>query len=174
MSTSELAPDQRTFGRDQVLGLSDQCTADGRHLIPKLSEREVGPETWNGLQLIERPSGMPQSPTRHHRHRDPAARHHGGQQEAHLVADAASRVIIGDRPIQAVEPEPVARGDHRVGERAQLLAGETPEHHRHQQGRHLVVRHPAIGVFPDQPPPLLRLERVPVALVLNQGWDHHS
>jgi hypothetical protein len=64
-------------------------------------------------------------------------------------------------------------GEHRVGERRRLLAVESAEERRHEEGGHLVVRDLAGGVGTGQLPPLGRLDPSAVPLSGDQAGREH-
>jgi hypothetical protein len=73
----------------------------------------------------------------------------GGQRPHHqggAVGDAAGGVLVDRRPGQAVEVEPVAGGDHGLGEGLGLPPGEAAQVAGHEEGGHLVVGQLAGGV----------------------------
>src|SRR5688572_21755276 len=83
-------------------------------------------------------------------------------------------MLVHPRHRETVEPEPVAGGQHRVGERGQLLPRETAEDHRHEEGRQLIIGNLARGVVRDEPGPVLGGDGVAVPLVLDQRRNQHS
>src|SRR5207302_1878044 len=81
-----------------------------------------------------------------------------------LVAHTAGRMLVDARCGPGIEPEPLAGGEHCIGERRELLALEPAQHDGHQQGRHLVVGDAAVRVRGDEGRPLRRRERAAAAL----------
>ena len=138
----------------------------------RFGERQVGAKAGDGLELVERAAGVAEAAARHHRHGDAAARDQRREHERHLVAHAARRVLVDHGSAEALEVEAVAGGDHRVGERSELVGRESAPNDRHQQGGELVVRDPASDVAVDDGPPLGGLERSAVALALDQRGNH--
>ena len=94
------------------------------------------------------------------------------------TSGASGSVILSPTPpveclsvVRFAEPgevEPLARGDHREGEVADLAALHAVEEDRHGHGRHLLVGDVAAGVRVDQPVDLRGGERAAVALGADQ------
>ena len=76
---------------------------------PTISREALGgnlrQEAGNRLELVERPAGVAEAAPAHHRHRDAARGDERREAEAHLVADAAGRVLVDLDPGHGREVE---------------------------------------------------------------------
>ncbi len=78
------------------------------------SAREVDPEAGDRLQLVERPAGVAEAASRELRDRHAAGSDQRADHERRLVADAAGRVLVGDRTADRRHVQARAGGDHRL------------------------------------------------------------
>ena len=166
---------QPLVGRRDLGRLPEHGAAERSICARASREREIGAEPGNRLELVERPAGVAQPAARHHRHGDAAARDHRREQERHLVADAAGRVLVdhGDRRSRRSGAGRPSRSSRRSARPARP-ASRPRQNTAMSSASHLIVRHPARRVLRGSAPPLLRRERPPVALVLDERRDHHS
>ena len=95
------------------------------------------------------------------------------ENERHLVADAAGRVLVDARPADVRELEPVAALKHRLGERGGFGAIEAAKKARHEQRGHLIVGHVTLGVGERERAPFAGLDAPTVALSFDQPVCEH-
>ena len=136
----------RLVGRDQVGGLGGHGQPDPLHLVEQLAGAEADPEAGDRLQLVERPAGVAEAAPGQldHLHAE------GGGERAHdqggAVGHAAGGVLVDRRPAEPGQVEPVAGGDHGLGQGLGLGPGEPAQVPGHQERRHLVVGQLLAGV----------------------------
>ena len=80
--------------RGNLRALADHHAPDLLELRTRLREREVGAKPRDGLELVERATGMAQAPSGNHWHRHADRCHEWREHERHLVAHAARRVLV--------------------------------------------------------------------------------
>ncbi len=165
---------QLAVGRRDLRRLAHHRHAQRAHLLLRFVERQSGPEPRDRFELVERAAGVAQAATRHHRHQHAAGGEHRRKEQRRLVADAAGGMLVDARTRLAGKIEPVARGEHGVGEGGQFLRRKAAEEHRHREGGHLVIGNLAGGVGRDQVAPFLRGELAAVALAFDQTRNNHS
>ncbi len=162
-------PVQQLVGRHEVGGLPDDRHPDLAYLSDELVQRQLGTESRDRLELVERPARVAEPTTAHLSERNPAGGHDRPDGQRRLVADAAGRVLVDHFAAEcAAQIDRLAASDHRVGQRVRLGLGEAPEVHRHAERGQLVVGNLAAGVAEDQLGQLLGPELLPVALALDQ------
>ena len=159
--------------RRDLRRLPDQHAPQRHQLGLRLGQRDLGAESRNRFELVERAAGVPEAAPRHHRDGDAAGGDERRQDQGHLVADAAGRVFVDARRGPAVEVEALSGGEHGVGEGGELVPLETAQEHRHEERGHLVVGDAPGGVGGDQRRPLLGAQRPAVALALDHRHDEH-
>ena len=99
----------------------------------------------DALQLVDRPRGVAEAAAGEHHDRHAAAREERPQDQRHLVADAARRVLVADAGEVAGELPALARLQHGEGQGARLLSVEAADRRRHQEGGDLAVAPRAVG-----------------------------
>ena len=87
-------------GRRQIVGLADHGAADLAHDLAE--SRDVGLRlvARDRRELVERAAGMAEPAAGDHRHEGAAGGHDRRQHQAHLVADAAARMLVDHRARQ--------------------------------------------------------------------------
>ena len=123
--------------------------------------------TGDAVQLVQRAASMAQSAARDHRHIRAARRHDRRQHQAHLVADAAGRVLVENRTVQIAPGEAGTGSGHGVGERDSLRAAHAVEENGHGERRHLALGDAPAGQPRDELGDLALIERAAVALLTN-------
>jgi len=118
-------------------------------------------------------SGMPEPPSRHHRHRDAERCDERRDDERCLVSDAARRVLIDSRHGQTGEIQSLAALEHRLHHRVHLTPVEPAEVHRHQKRGHLIIGYLALRVREYELSDLPRLQPFAVPFAFNQTWYDH-
>ena len=112
-------------GRRHTVGLPHQADAELTHLPDEVIDRDVHPEAGDRLELVQRAARVPEAAPGDHRHEAAAGRDQRCEHEADLVADAAGRVFVDDRPGQprARPVEHLARAEraHAADAEEQLL-----------------------------------------------------
>ena len=96
---------EAAVGRRQIVGLADDRAARGADGRAQALEIGLGRVTGNAVQLVQRAAGMAQAAARDHRHIRAARRHHRRQHQAHLVADAAGRMLVEHGAVQIAPGE---------------------------------------------------------------------
>jgi hypothetical protein len=109
---------------------------------------------------------------RDHRHRAAAGGHDRREHQRDLVADAAGRVLVDDRPVE-VPLEHRARLRHRGGQRHALVGVHPAQEQRHRERADLRVRQRPVGDPGDEEAQLLGRERVAVALAADDLSREH-
>ena len=163
--------------RYEVVGLADDREPDVLDLGDEVVDGEVDAEAGNRLELVERPSRVPEPAPAHLPDRHAAGRHDRADRDRRLVADAAGGVLVHDLPAEGgAEVERAAAADHRVGERVRLGRRHPAEVDGHAERGQLVVRDLAARVAEDQLRDLLGRKLLPVPLPLDQlgRVDHGS
>ena len=155
-------PDDRAAGARDHLA---QALVVGRHAV-----------AGNRLELVERPAGMAEAPAGDHRHEGPARGQDRREQQAHLVAHAARRVLVQDRPgkPRGGPLEHVSRARHRAGQRDPLAGVHAAPHDRHRQRPDLGVGDAAVGDAANQIGDLIRGQLEAVALSPDQLSYQHG
>ena len=125
--------------RRDLGGLPDHHAADPRQRRLHLVQREIDAEPRNRFELVERPSGVPQAASGHHRNRHAASRRERRQHERCLVADPAGAVLVDFDARDVGQIDPHAGMHHRVGQTLRFLGVHAAEENRHQQRRRLVI-----------------------------------
>src|SRR6266542_3128241 len=107
-------------GRDQRGALRRHRQPDALDLVEQLLDGQLHPQAGDGLQLVERASGVAEATAGQlqHLHADGGGERPDDQGGA--VGHAAGGVLVDRRPGQAREVEPLAGGEHRVGQRLGL------------------------------------------------------
>ena len=82
-------------------------------------------------------------------------------------------MLVDARLPEVGEIERLAAAEHRFGERVRLAAIEAAEEARHEEGRHLIVRHVPGGVRVGERAELARLDATAVPLPLDQPKREH-
>ena len=160
--------------RRQVLRLSDQRTADLRHLGVVGGEREIRAKPRDRLQLVQRAPGMAQAAAANHRHRHTARDDHRRQRDRNLVADSTRGVLVDLHAGDVGQIRDHAGTHHRVGVVRGLLRVHAAKENRHQHRGELVVLPRAIGGAPDKRGDFLAGERVPVPLSRDHMLGKHA
>ena len=142
-------------GGGQLAGGEDRRSDVGK-LLSDLTIGQFSGESRDRLQLVERAPGVAQTPAGRLRNRRTAGGDHRDQRNGDLVAHPAGGVLVHRRQrlaiaAQIAEVQVHTRGDHRRGPPGYLGAVHPPQEDRHQQRRHLLVGHPAVGVAVDHP-----------------------
>ena len=96
------------------------------HLRDQLGGRQVDAEAGDRLQLVERAAGVAQAAAGELRHRHPARGHQRRHHQRRLVAHAAGRVLVGHRPADGRQVEPLARVDHGLAAGRPVSASVMP------------------------------------------------
>ena len=138
---------QTAVGGREPARLADDRAADAGHRRAQPAGVRSDVIAGDRLELVQRAARVAQAPPGDHRHRGPAGGHDRRQQQAHLVADAAGRVLVQHRAVDAgpVPLQDVARARHRAGQRHALVRRHAPQEDRHRQRAHLGVAHRAVG-----------------------------
>jgi hypothetical protein len=163
-------------GRDELERLPDHGEAGLAHLRYELCGGELDAKSRDRLELVERPSGVPQPAPRHLREGNPAGGDDGADGERRLVTDAAGRVLVHHLAAELLaERKRLSAAHKRVGERERLAGRESAEVHGHAERGHLVVGHVAARVREHELRDLVGGELPAVALALDQlGRVDHS
>src|SRR5690606_32374912 len=128
---------------------------------------EVGGETRDALELVDRSARMPQPSSAHLRYGGAKRSEQGSQDERGLVAYPSRRVLVHCvRECRQVEH--VARVGHRPRERGRFGRRHAAPTHGHQPGSELIVGHLTGDVARNQSDELARLVLAPGALVEDQ------
>ena len=108
--------------------------------------RELRAVAGQALQLVQRAARVPEPAPRHHRHPAAARRDDRRQHQAHLVADAAGRVLVHDRRVIAeiIPAQHVAAASHRLRQRDGFRRVHAAQHDGHRQRSRLRIA-PAAG-----------------------------
>ena len=93
-------------------------TSSSWRSISRVAQRR--PPAGDGLELVQGAAGVAESAAGQLRHRHPAGGDQGRQRQGDLVADPAGGVLVGGRPGQAGEVQPLAGVDHGLGPAPQL------------------------------------------------------
>ena len=162
--TSRRAYSLRSAGHS--VSLAAQITAPTSRSWASISlDRQRRLPAGDGLELVERAAGVAQPSPGELGDRRAARRHQRRQRQRHLVAHAAGRVLV-DRGAGAPtdRSSALARVDHRLGPRRQLVGLHAPEQDGHAKRRRLLVGDGAGGVAVDEEPHLLVGQPAAVAL----------
>ena len=129
-------------GRRQIGGLADDGAAGCEHHLAK--QRIVGLADIAGdrIHLVERAAGVAEAAARDHRHIGAAGCDDRRQHQRDIVADAAGRMLVGDRTGQIRPVEHVAGIAHGQRQRDRLVAAHAVEEDRHARGRRPGLRRP--------------------------------
>ena len=150
-------------GRGDVGGLPDDRAADlGDDAAKRLGVR-LRRVAGDRVELVERSAGMAEAAPRDHRHIGAAGRERRREHQADVVADAAGRVLVDDRPRQ-VPVEDRAAVAHGERQRHPLVDLEPAQEHRHREGPDLALRDRLGGHALDDEAHLLGRQPPAVAL----------
>ena len=154
----------RLVGRHKVRGLRAHRQSDPLDLGDQFLAGQLRAHARDRVELVERPAGMTQAVAGQLDHLHPQLGGERRNDERGAVAHAARRMLVHSRAGQAGQVEPLARVDHRVGERDGLFAREAVQVAGHQEGRHLIVGDLLARVGEHEVAQLLRRQLAAVAL----------
>ena len=122
-------------GGGKARGLPDDRAPGLAHDLPQAIARRPHVIARDRLELVERAPGVPEAAPRDHRDERAARGEDRREQQAHLVADPARRVLVQDRAGQCglAPVEHVARARHRPGQRDPLGRAHSAPYDRHRQ-----------------------------------------
>ena len=126
-----------TLGAGDIYALGDQ-------LLAELVYGEIGAESRNGFQLVQCPTSMAQGAPRDHWNRHAGRSCKRSRDQAGLVANAASGVLVRLRKADRREVGHFARPNHGGGKERRLPRGHPFQEDGHQEGAQLVVRPRAV------------------------------
>src|SRR5690606_34155500 len=159
-------------GGQAVAGGAD----DGADLVEDAQHLLVGEQcapAGDGLQLVERASGVAEAAAGELGDGGAAGGDQRGEREGDLVTDPSGAVLVGGGPGQGGEVHALAAGDHRGGPAGDLPAVHPVEQDGHGEGRHLLVGHLPAGLRVDDPVDLLVAEFTAVPLGADDGDGVH-
>ena len=159
---------QLPVGRRQSRPAAQITAPTSLELVEHLGVAHRRPPAGDRLQLVQRAAGVTEAAAGQLRHGDTAGRDQRRERQGDLVADPSGGVLVGGRPRQRGEVQPLAGVDHGPGPAAQLAPGQPAEEDRHGQRRHLLLGDVTGGVRGDHPVDLVVAELRPVTL----GADH--
>ena len=117
---------------------------------------------------------MAEAAARDHRHIGAAGRDDRRQHQRDIVADAAGRMLVGDRAGQVRPVEHVAGIAHGERQRHRLVAAHAVEEDRHGERRDLAFGDRAGGDAGDELGDLARRQRLAVALLADDFLGEHQ
>ncbi len=134
-------------------------------------ERLVGlrPVAGDRIELVERAAGVAEAAAGDHRHDAAAGGDDRREHQRDVVADAAGRMLVDDRPLGVRPGEHVAGIAHRQRQRDALVHAHAAEEDGHGEGRHLPFADAAVGQPLDQEGDLILGERAAVALLADRS-----
>ena len=136
-------------GRSELARLADDGAARLAHGAAKGRDPGLRAIPFDRLELVERAARMAKAAPRDHRHEAAGGGDGGREDQAHIVADAARRMLVENRA-RKVPAQHLARSHHGARERDALVEREALEKNRHGEGRGLAFAHlPAREAFDE-------------------------
>ena len=115
-------------------------------LRAELVEVEIGAETGNGFELIQRAAGVAQRAAGNHGNDDARGRGQRRRDQAGFVAHAAGGVLVDFNARDGGEVDCFAGLHHALGEGADFAVGHAGEKHGHKEGGGLIVGNGTVGI----------------------------
>ena len=101
---------------------------------------QVDPESGDGLEFVQGPSGMPQSSPRNHRHRHSGCGADRRKDQRSLVSDPAGGMLVDLDSGNHREVHDLPGIQHGLEQPESLIHRKPVDENRHQQGGCLIVR----------------------------------
>ena len=119
--------------------MRDDTAADFLGNAQELLHRQIGAETRNAFELVDRAAGEAQSPAGHFRDESAAGCHNGRKQECGLVADAAGAVLVHGHAADGCQRQAVAGVAHGKRQGGGFLCRHALTADRHEpRGHHII------------------------------------
>ena len=158
-------------GGRYLVGLHRHRDADFLHNLLEVVKRKRGAVAGDRLELVGCSARDAKPTPRERGNGDTACRGERLDDERQLVADTASRMLVGglDIPFEAA-----TRLHHRFGEVCRLALVHPAAAHGHRERGHLVVGNFTAREAVDELPYLSAAERMPLALLVQYQLCNHA
>ena len=131
---------QLPIGGGEAIGLSDNGATDGFEDRTEFLDRQGCAIAGDGIELVEGSARNPEAASGNHGNGHPASGNQGSQRDGDFVADAARRMLVCGRAVEAFPGKGIAGTHHGIGQDVFFLARHAAEKDGHGKGGHLVFR----------------------------------
>ena len=135
---------------------------------------QAGAGAGNRLHLVDGAAGVTQPAPAHFGNFYAAGSHNGGNDQGGFVAHAAGRVLVRLDARNGGKIHHIAGMCHYIGQFGGFGVGHTAQVNRHQQRRHLVIRHIARHIAVYGKCQFLAVQRAAVSLFGNDIIHTHK